>query len=561
MPTIPPAAYKIPIMCTAGVKEKGLTKLLQTTFQNYRARGAPAGFASDPRTGHECGDSRYFAIPYLDACLAMRLPDKWSKDQTPKPVDSSRAWLATAGGDTAVPAARYKGDPKQSVWLPNEAVAKAWLEYLKTGAVGDTTPPPTPFGVQVTQTADQKTQITWDAEADFESGTRNFIVLRDGKEFAQVPEKPVGRFGRPLFQSMTYHDTPAQPMPEMKFVDASAKPGEKHVYAVVAVNSVGLKSKASADAPLPYVRLNSAISYEADPVWPERRQDVVWGGMSGVAVDGQDNVWVLSRANPFVQVYQADGKFLKSWGEGLLRGPHMLSLDAQGNVWVTDTGRHVVIQCSPDGKLLRTLGTPGEPGCDDRHFDKPTDVAVTPAGDVFISDGYSNARVVHYDKDGKFVKTWGKLGIAPGEFNLPHAIALDSRGRLYVADRNNARIQVFAQDGTFLDQWRNIVVPCAFWMTKDDELWVCGTSPMTWRPEDNVLGYPPKDQLFMKFDTSGKLLQLWSVPKGEDGKEQPGDLNWVHGLAVDSKGNVYAVDVMGRRVQKFVPTPISSSVR
>jgi NHL repeat len=129
---------------------------------------------------------------------------------------------------------------------------------------------------------------------------------------------------------------------------------------------------------------------------------------------------------------------------------------------------------------------------------------------------------------------------------------VDSSGRLYVADRNNARIQVFSQDGTFLDQWRNIVVPCAFWMTKDDELWVCGTSPMTWRPEDNVLGYPPKDQLLMKFNSSGKLLQLWSVPKGEDGKERPGDLNWVHGLAVDSKGNIYAVDLKGKRAQKFV---------
>jgi pimeloyl-ACP methyl ester carboxylesterase len=109
-----------------------------------------------------------------------------------------------------------------------------------------------------------------------------------------------------------------------------------------------------------------------------------------------------------------------------------------------------------------------------------------------------------------------------------------------------------AADGTFLDQWRNIVVPCAFWMTKDDELWVCGSSPMPWRADDKVLGYPPVDQLFMKFNTSGKLLQLWSVPLGEDGKERPGDLNWAHGIAVDSKGNIYAVDIKGKRAQKFV---------
>ncbi len=127
-----------------------------------------------------------------------------------------------------------------------------------------------------------------------------------------------------------------------------------------------------------------------------------------------------------------------------------------------------------------------------------------------------------------------------------------------MGDRNNARIQVFEKDGTFVDQWRNIVVPCAFCMTKDDELWVGGTSPMTWRREDNMLGYPPKDQLVMKFNTSGKLLQLWSFPMGEDGKEQPGDLNWAHGMTVDAAGNLYIVDVMGKRAQKFVCVPEDS---
>jgi sugar lactone lactonase YvrE len=554
-PQVPAAAYGVPTMCVAGVKENIVRKAMLTSFQECRAKGGLIGLAIDPRTHHECGDTRYLAIPYLDACLAMRLPDKWSQDQTLKPMDPSLAWLAPATGGEAAPAEEYKGNVAEAVWLPNEAVAKAWMEYVKTGAVGDATPPPVPFNVQVTPRGEQGTRLTWDAEADFESGLRGFVVLRDGKEFAKVPEKPVGKFGRPLFQAMTYHDTPAQPLPGMDYLDSSAKAGEKHTYAIISVNSVGLKSKPSAEAPLPYLRLNSAVSYAVDPAWPERRKELVWGGMSGVAVDGQDNVWVLSRTNPFVQVYQADGKFLRSWGDDLFSSPHKLVLDRQGNVWVTDTRQHVVMQCSPQGKLLRTLGTRGEPGCDERHFDKPTDMVVTPAGEVFISDGYGNARVVHYDREGKFVKSWGKLGIGPGEFNLPHAIAVDSQGRLYVADRNNARIQVFTRDATFLDEWRNLVVPCAFWMTKEDELWVCGSSPMTWRPEDNTLGYPPKDQLFMKFNPAGKLLQLWSVPKGEDGKERPGDLNWVHGLAVDSKGNIYAVDVMGRRVQKFVPSP------
>ena len=574
-PRVPAAAYRVPIMLNPGVKEEAAFKPNPkgkekgpwfgnlATFREYRAEGALIGFAPDPRTGHECGDSRYLAILFLDSCLAMRLPDKGSKTQALKAMDTSKAWLAPLLGKEAVPAAAFKGNPKEAVWLPNEAVAKAWMEYVKTGAVSDTTPPPAPFNVRAWPKGakgEDGTEIVWSAEADFESGIRGFIVLRDGKELAKVPETPVGKFGRPLFQAMTYHDTPAQPLPEMRYLDTSAKAGAKHTYEVITVNSVGLKSEPSVNA-TPYPRVNMSTSYQVDPSWPERPNNLSWGPMSGVAVDAQDNVWVLARKNPPVRVYQPDGKLLRAWGDGLLDTPHQLKLDRQGNVWLADSGNHVVIQCTPEGKVIRTLGTRGKPGCDESHFNRPADMVVSPEGDVFVADGYGNARVVHFDKDGKFVGSWGKLGAEPGEFSLPHAIALDSRGRLYVADRNNARVQVFDQDGKFLDQWRDLVVPCAFWMTAHDELWVCGSSPMPWRADDRVLGYPPVDQLFMKFNTSGKLLQLWSVPKGEDGKEQPGELNWVHGLALDSKGNIYAVDVKGKRAQKFVPQEPSPQPR
>jgi len=250
-PTVPPAVYGIPSMCNPGVKEKPNRPWVGplATFQEYRANGAPIGFAPDPRTGHECGDCRYLAIPFLDACLALRLPDKDSGDQTLKPVDNRQAWLAPLLGEEAVPAASYQGDPSKAVWLPNEAVAKAWMEYAKTGAVSDTTPPPAPYEVKVTP-QDQGTLIEWSADADFESGIRCFVVLRDGQELAQVPETPVGKFGRPLFQSMTYHDTPAQPLPEMRYVDTSTKPGAKHTYAVIAVNSVGLRSEPATSSAL-----------------------------------------------------------------------------------------------------------------------------------------------------------------------------------------------------------------------------------------------------------------------------------------------------------------------
>jgi hypothetical protein len=136
----------------------------------------------------------------------------------------------------------------EAVWLPNETVAKAWMEYVKTGATSDATPPPAPFNVKAVLKGEQGTEITWNAEADFESGIQQFVVLRDRQELAKIPDQPIGKFGRPLFQSMTYHDTPSQPLPEMRYVDGSAKAGEKHAYSIITVNSVGLRSEPSAQA-------------------------------------------------------------------------------------------------------------------------------------------------------------------------------------------------------------------------------------------------------------------------------------------------------------------------
>ena len=306
------------------------------------------------------------------------------------------------------------------------------------------------------------------------------------------------------------------------------------------------------DTELRRQRANHAIWYEVDPNWPQRPKGLPWGHVPGVAVDRHDHIWVFTRAEPPVQVYDSEGKFIRAWGHGMIGMSHHIKIDHEGMIWLTDARDHVVLRLTPEGKLLMQLGVKGEAGDDQRHFNKPTDVAVAPDGDVFVSDGYGNNRVVHFDKQGEFVNSWGKLGPAPGDFNLPHAIAMDSQGRLYVADRNNVRVQVFDRSGKFLDQWRNVITPWGFCVTKDDEIWVCGSSPMPWRPEDEALGCPPKDQVFMKFSPSGKLLELWTVPKGEDSKEQPGQLNWVHAMALDSHGNIYAGDIIGQRVQKFV---------
>jgi hypothetical protein len=245
-PEMPAAMYQIPMACNSGAKENGDKRFNGAwtgaieMFKAYRAEGAPICVAPDPLTGHQCGDSRYLAIPFFDACLALRLPDEAGGKL--KAIDQSKGWLAPLLGESAVPAADYKGDAKEANWLPNETVAKAWAEYVKTGSTTDTTPPPPPNSV-ATKTVDGGIEITWDAAADFESGIQQFAILRDGEQIGLVPEKPKGSFGRPLFQRMSFHDTPEEPLPAMAFVDKAPLAGKAHVYSVITINSVGLKSE------------------------------------------------------------------------------------------------------------------------------------------------------------------------------------------------------------------------------------------------------------------------------------------------------------------------------
>jgi DNA-binding beta-propeller fold protein YncE len=301
-----------------------------------------------------------------------------------------------------------------------------------------------------------------------------------------------------------------------------------------------------------YPHVNAATWYLVDPTWPQYPKDVPRAGVPSVAIDKAGCIWAFTRSNLPVQVYDADGKFVRGWGENAFENPHGLRLAPDGSVWLTDVDTHIVMQFTPDGKLLRTFGTRGVPGCDRTHFNAPTDMAITPTGDVFVSDGYGNNRIVHFDRDGRFIKSWGKLGSKPGEFSIPHAIVRDSKGRLYVADRNNVRIQVFDGNGKFLDEWRNLLVPWGLCVGENDEIWACGSSPAAWACDQVFLGFPPKDQLVMRFAPSGKLLALWTIPKGVDGKERPGEVNGVHGIAVDSHGNIYLGDITGNRIQKFV---------
>ncbi len=310
-----------------------------------------------------------------------------------------------------------------------------------------------------------------------------------------------------------------------------------------------------------YARTPTIVEYDVDPAWPQRPSHVsAKGWVSGLDIDAQGNIWFVRKGPDPVQVYTPAGKFVRTWGRGRFVNPHQLRIDPEGNVWIADFGLHVVQKFTPEGKLLLTLGVRGKKGNDEKHLNMPTDMAITAAGDIFVTDGYGNRRVVHFDKHGRFVKAWGRYGSGPGEFILPHAIVVDSRGRLYVADRNSARIQVFDQQGRFLEQWANVVMPWGLWINQRDELWVCGSTPHWWMRHGRYPEY--KDQVLVRFSRQGRVLQLWSLPLGDIGPDKnrpdlsrlkPGEVVGVHCIAQDAQGNLYVGDIYGQRCQKFVP--------
>lgn len=242
--TLPAAALVVPIMCNLGTKEGVTVKVgrfaggwpaNQAFFNRLRGKGGLVGVAIDPLTAHECGNQRYLAIPWLDACLSARLPKASGAPLRAMPTET--AWLAKPTGSKAVPAAQFVGDPRQAAWLPNESIARKWMQYVKDTAVTDTTPPPAPTNLRV-----NGNELTWEAQADLESGLASFIIERDGQFLANVPEHGKNPFGRPVFQNLQYSDTPTQPLVPMQFTDTTAGPGKKHTYRVIAVNTVGLMS-------------------------------------------------------------------------------------------------------------------------------------------------------------------------------------------------------------------------------------------------------------------------------------------------------------------------------
>jgi sugar lactone lactonase YvrE len=278
----------------------------------------------------------------------------------------------------------------------------------------------------------------------------------------------------------------------------------------------------------------AAVTYQLVDNWAQLPAGTKWGTMSAVDIDSKGTVYALQRAEPAkVMAFDSTGKLLRSWGDGLFVDAHGLRVDREDNVWVTDRGSHQVLKFSPDGKVLTTLGKKGVAG-DNTSTDAlngPSDLVFAPNGEFYVSDGEStNARVVKYAKDGTFLKFWGTKGAGPGELNVPHSIAMDSAGRVYVANRSNKRIEVFDQEGKYLDQITNAGTPYGLFMTKDDVLFVV----------DGTQGKAPAEDLTI-VDTKTKSVV-----------GHIGDLLGPHMVSVDASGNIYVAEVRGAAVLKFL---------
>jgi hypothetical protein len=302
-------------------------------------------------------------------------------------------------------------------------------------------------------------------------------------------------------------------------------------------------------APNPYQRIEG---------WAELPRGMSWPAVAGVQQGPDGNLYVLERCHenscedrtePAVLVLSMTGKLVKAWGSGLFNFPHGFFVDQEGNVWITDAraagGKgDQVLKFTPDGNLLMTLGTAGVAGKGPDLFDEPAAVVVAPNGDIFVADGHrptKNNRIVKFSKDGKFITSWGMTGTAPGEIREPHTIAMDSRGRLFVGDRENNRIQIFDQDGKLLDIWRQFGRPSGIFITKDDKIYVAdseswGADQPGWKKGIRVGS--AKDGKVTAF-----IEDIESTTQEHSGAEQVG---------VDDQGNIYGAVVRRKMLEKFV---------
>ena len=271
-------------------------------------------------------------------------------------------------------------------------------------------------------------------------------------------------------------------------------------------------------------------TYDYHANWADLTDGYHEGWIPGVAVDSKDRVFIYSRSEKPLNVYDADGNHLATWGDGIIQpnAAHGIFIDNDDNVFVTDAKDHAVYKFNSDGELLMTLGTPGTPGENPGDpFNRPTDIAVASTGDIIVSDGYGNKHVHKYTADGEYVLTWGGEGSGPGEFTISHTVRLDKEDRIWNCDRENRRIQIFDLNGNFLDEWTDLLRPNNIYLDEDD----------------GVIYIAELGRRISIFDINTReLITSWGG--GGDPSETPGEFRGgPHGIWLDSKGNIYAGEV------------------
>ena len=345
---------------------------------------------------------------------------------------------------------------------------------------------------------------------------------------------------------------------------------------IIASFAVHARAQASYAAPN-----DLANPYKMVRNWAQLPEGRKWGSTSGVAISPEGNIWTYDRCGgntcagsmlaPILE-FEPSGKLLKNFGAGVFVYPHGIAADKDGNVWVTDgvgggatsddAGKHgkghQIFKFSPDGKILMTLGKAGVPGDGSDTFNRPSAIAIASNGDIFIADGHNsppnsqiNARIVKFSKDGKFIKSWGKLGTAPGDFNAPHALAFDSKGRLFVGDRSNNRIQVFDQNGKFILEWKQFGRPSGIYIDKGDTMYVAdseSTDDPNQPGQNPGYGYNPGVKRGIRIGSvkSGKVKAFIPDP------DPKGASSAAEGVAVDHDGNIYGAEVGPMDLKKYV---------
>lgn len=301
--------------------------------------------------------------------------------------------------------------------------------------------------------------------------------------------------------------------------------------------------------------MTSALSYRLVEGWEQLPSGLSHRDVVGVAVDAKDRVYMLTRFDPQVLVYEPDGRFVASFAQGVFTPrTHGLTIGPDGSVFCVDDGDHTVRKFTPDGQLVMTIGTSGvssDSGYDGKTvesivrgappFNRPTNIAVAPNGELYVADGYGNCRVHRFTADGKLIQSWGEPGLGEGQFHLPHGIAVDAEGRVWVTDRENDRIQVFGPTGEFLFQWTQVQRPTQVRIERDGRVYV---SELWWRVGQRSFAHGEivehRYGRVSVFDLKGNLLGRIG---GEADPAAPGHLIAPHDVCVDSKGDVYVGEV------------------